>query len=74
MSVFGELESFGKAIGDGLNGVGEFIRSPGDLAGLDDIVTVGQLGSPTPVVSLMTSITHPCAARPMPIPTGWVSR
>jgi hypothetical protein len=74
MSVFGELESFGKAIGDGLNGVGEFVRSTGDLAGLDDIVTVGQRGSPTPVVSLITPMMHPCTARPMPIPTGWVSR
>ena len=45
MGEFGELKGLGKAWDvevNGLNGVGEFVRSTGDLAGLDNIVSVGQ--------------------------------
>lgn len=46
MGVFGELQGHGKAFWSvgvsGLNGVGEFVRSTGDLVGLGSVANVGQ--------------------------------
>jgi hypothetical protein len=58
MGVFGELPGLGKAFWDrGLNGVGEFVRSAGDLAGLDNIANVGErlatLGAKLPDTKLL---------------------
>jgi hypothetical protein len=61
MGVSGELRGLGKAFWDrgvgGLNGVGEFVRSTGDLAGLDNIANVGErlatLGAKLPDTKLL---------------------
>jgi hypothetical protein len=58
MGVIGELRGHGKAFWDrGLNGVGEFVRSTGDLAGLDNIANVGErlatLGAKLPDTELL---------------------
>ena len=65
MGVFGELKGSGKAFWDfgvnGLNGVGEFVRSTGDLAGLNNLVNVGQriagLGQKLPDAKLLRDVT-----------------
>ena len=65
MGVSGELRGLGKAFWDvgvnGLNGVGEFVRSTGDLAGLDNMVNVGQriagLGQKLPHSKLLRDVT-----------------
>jgi EspA/EspE family len=64
MGVFGEFHGLGKAFWDrgvgGLNGVGEFVRSNGDLAGLDTITNVGErlatLGSKLPDNKLLRRV------------------
>jgi hypothetical protein len=81
------LEAFGKAIGEGLNDGGEFVRSTGDLAGLEDIATVGQRisgpGQTPPDIKKLRDATgsgvldarpstYPSTAMPMSIPTDWV--
>jgi EspA/EspE family len=64
MSVFGELRGLGKSFWDGgvggLNGVGEFVRSTGDLGGLGTIADIGErlatLGSKLPDTKLLRSV------------------
>jgi EspA/EspE family len=61
MGVFGERRGLGKAFWDrdvgGLNGVGEFVRRTGELAGLDNIADVGErlatLGATLPGTNLL---------------------